>query len=274
MKISYEFYPPKDLNYQKVVEEYSVLSQFNPRFVSITFGALGSSQDKSLGLIEAFKKDFPDLDVAAHLTLVGKSVDEVSSILDQFKELGINKIVAVRGDSPDGAFVTHPNGFKNTADFVEFLVSENMEVFVSAYPEPHPDSEGFDFDLNLLEQKTNAGAHQSISQFCFSEVDHQKLVTSMSERGIKNELIAGIMPIYNIASLCSMAERCGTHIQSHIIDQFSEDPQENEAAAIRICIDQVKSLQNLGISNFHFYALNQSSLLEKIFKKLEYRNFN
>ena len=268
MNISYEFYPPKDLDYQKVIEEYSVLSHFNPRFVSITFGALGSTQHKSLGLIKAFKKYFPNLDVAAHLTLVGKSVDDISNIVGEFKELGVNKIVAIRGDSPDGAFITHPDGYKNTADFVEFLVSKDMEVFVSAYPEPHPNSEGFDFDLNLLEQKTQAGAYQSISQFCFSDTDYQNLVTSMAEREIKNELIAGIMPIYNIDSLCNMAERCGTKIPSHIVDQFSDDLDKNEEAAIKICRDQLKSLQNIGINSFHFYALNQSSLLKKIFNKI------
>ena len=267
MKVSYEFYPPKDLNYQKIINEYLLLSSFEPRFVSITYGALGGSQKKSMGLIKAFK-DNVDVEVVAHLTLVGKNKQEVSFIVDEFRSIGITKIVALRGDLAQGAFVAHADGFKNTAEFVNFLVEKQMEVFVSAYPEPHPDSEGFEFDLNLLKQKTLAGSKQCISQFCFSMPEYQRLVGAMRDQDIQNELTAGIMPIYNIASLCNMAERCGTKIPTEIIDQFSDDPQKNEVAAIKICVAQLQSLQAIGINNFHFYTLNQSSLLNKIFAEM------
>ncbi len=268
MKISYEFYPPKDLNYQKVVEEYSLLSSHGPRFISITYGALGSSQEKSVGLIKAFKENV-GVEIVAHLTLVGKSKQEVSLIVDEFSDLGIKKIVALRGDVAKGSFVAHQDGFKNTAEFVDFLVNKNMEVFVSAYPEPHPDSQGFEFDINLLKDKTLAGSKQSISQFCFSMDEYQKLVNAMKAKNIQNDLTAGIMPIYNINSLCNMAERCGTKIPSEIINQFSDDPLQNEQAAINICIKQIYDLQAIGVNNFHFYTLNQSSLLNKIFQELE-----
>jgi methylenetetrahydrofolate reductase (NADPH) len=264
MKISYEFYPPKDLNYQKVVEEYSLLSNFGPRFISITYGALGSSQEKSVGLVKAFKASV-DVEVVAHLTLVGKSKQEVSFIVDEFSAMGVTKIVALRGDVAEGSFIVNQDGFQNTAEFVDFLVKKKMEVFVSAYPEPHPDSEGFEFDVKLLKEKTLAGATQSISQFCFSMHEYQKLVDAIKDQNIQNDLTAGIMPIYNITSLCSMAERCGTKVPSEIISQFSDDPQKNEQASIKICIKQLEDLQAMGINNFHFYTLNQSSLLKKIF---------
>lgn len=267
MKISYEFYPPKDLDYQKVVNEFSLIEKHGPRFISITYGAMGSSQEKSIGLIKAFKEK-TNIDIVAHLTLVGKSKTDLIKIIYEFKSLGVSKVVALRGDSLEGKFQSHPEGFHNTADFVKFLAELNIEVFVSAYPEPHPDSEGFDFDLNLLKEKTIAGSNQCISQFCFSINNYKKLVDQISKKEINNELTAGIMPIYNIHSLCSMANKCGIHIPAEIINQFSDDKVRNEKAAINICIKQIKDLQNIGINNFHFYTLNQSSLLLEVFDEL------
>ncbi len=267
MKISYEFYPPKDLDYQKVVNEFSLIEKHGPRFISITYGAMGSSQEKSIGLIKAFKEK-TNIDIVAHLTLVGKSKTDLIKIINEFKSLGVSKVVALRGDSLEGKFQSHPEGFHNTADFVKFLAELNIEVFVSAYPEPHPDSEGFDFDLNLLKEKTIAGSNQCISQFCFSINNYKKLVDQISKKEINNELTAGIMPIYNIHSLCSMANKCGIHIPAEIINQFSDNKVRNEKAAINICIKQIKDLQNIGINNFHFYTLNQSSLLLEVFDEL------
>ena len=267
MKISYEFYPPKDLNYKKVTDEYSLIQGYDPSFVSITYGAMGSSQEKSVGLIKAFN-NITEVDVVAHLTLVDKSRDDLKKIIDEFKSLGIKKVVALRGDSPDGKFQAHPDGFFNTSDFVKFLAGHELEVIVSAYPEPHPDSEGFDFDLQLLKEKTQAGSNQCITQFCFSTEHYSNLVSQISSRKINNEITAGIMPIYNIDNLCNMAERCGIKIPYEIIKQFSGNKNQNQRAAIDICIKQIHDLQNMGINNFHFYTLNQSSLLKQIFDEI------
>lgn len=271
MKVSYEFYPPQDLDYKKVVNEFSMLYKYKPNFISITYGAMGSSQDKSIGLIKAFKEK-TDVDIAAHLTLVGKSKCDIKKIIDEFMTLGISKIVALRGDSPNGKFQAHQDGFDNTANFVKFLTDSDLEVFVSAYPEPHPESESFDFDLELLKNKTLAGSNQCISQFCFSNEDYKKLVDQISKRKINSELTAGIMPIYNINSLCNMAKKCGINVPTKIIEQFSDNKSQNEKAAIAVCIKQIKDLQNMGINNFHFYTLNQSALLLKIFDELSLAN--
>ena len=267
MKLSYEFYPPKNLDFQKIVNEFLLMEKYAPRFVSITYGAMGGSQEKSEGLIRAFREN-TDVDIVAHLTLAGKSRAELTEIIHKFKLLGVNKIVALRGDSLEGKFKAHPEGFFNTAEFVKFLKEFGLEVYVSAYPEPHPDSEGFDFDLNLLREKTLAGSRQCISQFCFSIKNYRELIDGISKREIKNDLTAGIMPIYNIRSLCNMATKCGINIPSEIIEQFSEDQEQNERAAVKICIKQIKDLQNMGINNFHFYTLNQSSLMLKILDEL------
>jgi methylenetetrahydrofolate reductase (NADPH) len=271
MKVSYEFYPPKDLDYKKVVNEFSLINRYKPSFISITYGAMGSSQEKSIGLIKAFKEK-TNVDIVPHLTLVGKSKSDLIKIIDRFKSLSVNKIVALRGDSGECKFQAHPDGFNNTSDFVKFLTESNLEVFVSAYPESHPDSESFDFDLKLLKEKTFAGSNQCISQFCFSMRDYKKLIDQISKRKIENNLTAGIMPIYNINNLCNMAKRCGIHVPAEIVEQFSDDQAQNEQAAINICIKQIKDLQNMGINNFHFYTLNQSSLLLKIFDEISLTN--
>ena len=267
MKISYEFYPPKDLDYKKVVNEYSLISSYGPSFISITYGAMGGSQEKSFGLIKAFRNNF-EIDIVAHITLVGKSKAQLNEIITEFKALGVKKVVALRGDSLNGRFQAHPEGFTGTADFVEFLVKSGLEDIVSAYPEPHPDSEGFDFDISLLKAKTLAGSSNCITQFCFSVDNYQRLINKILKEDIQNELTAGIMPIYNINSLCSMADRCGIEISSKIVNQFSDNPLKNEEAAISICAQQVKDLQNMGVNNFHFFTLNQSSLLKRIFDEI------
>ena len=145
MNISLEFFPPANLDFNALLSEYKKLEHLDPSFVSVTYGAGGGAENKSLELIKALKKN--NLDIAAHITLVNKSIDDLEKIVSDFAKLGVKKFVALRGDSPEGKFKQHPNGFFNTSDFVEFLNNKNFEVIVSAYPEPHPDSKGFDFDL-------------------------------------------------------------------------------------------------------------------------------
>ena len=144
MNISLEFFPPANLDFNALLSEYKKLEHLDPSFVSVTYGAGGGAENKSLELIKVLKKN--DLDIAAHITLVNKSIDDLEKIVSDFEKLGVKKFVALRGDSPEGKFKQHPNGFFNTSDFVEFLNNKNFEVIVSAYPEPHPDSKGFDFD--------------------------------------------------------------------------------------------------------------------------------
>jgi len=173
----------------------------------------------------------------------------------------------LRGDSPEGKFKQHPNGFFNTSDFVEFLNNKNFEVIVSAYPEPHPDSKGFDFDLQLLKNKSASGAKKAITQFCFSKDDYEKLIETVLKENIEVEVIPGIMPIYNIENITRMAEKCGTKIPPNIINKFGDDDISNQKYAIEICNDQLDYLSELGCQKFHFYTLNKSYLINKIFRE-------
>jgi methylenetetrahydrofolate reductase (NADPH) len=265
MNISLEFFPPANLDFSALLSEYKKLEHLGPSFVSVTYGAGGGAENKSLELIKALKKN--NLDIAAHITLVNKSIDDLEKIVLDFAKLGVKKFVALRGDSPEGKFKQHPNGFFNTSDFVEFLNNKNFEVIVSAYPEPHPDSKGFDFDLQLLKNKSESGAKKAITQFCFSKDDYEKLIETVLKENIEVEVIPGIMPIYNIENITRMAEKCGTKIPPNIINKFGDDDISNQKYAIEICNDQLDYLSELGCQKFHFYTLNKSYLINKIFRE-------
>ncbi|MEK9649671.1 MAG: methylenetetrahydrofolate reductase [Gammaproteobacteria bacterium] len=266
MNLSFEFFPPKDLDFLKVAACVNDLKILDPRFISITYGALGNSQEKSIGLINAIKS-FSDIEIASHLTLVNKSIDQINMIANQLKSLGIKKIVAIRGDSPEGKFCQHPEGFHATSDFVAFLKDSGFEIFVSAYPEPHPESEGFEFDLALLEKKVAAGATKAITQFSFVDSQFEILKNEVSRRNINVELIAGIMPIYNIESLCNMAARCGARIPETIIKKFTGTPNDEEIA-IEVISNQISKLCDMGYESFHVYTLNRSELIKRIMERI------
>ncbi len=266
MKISYEFFPPADLNFKRVASHFDEIKGFQPEFLSVTFGAGGSPEDKSLGLIKELQ-GHTSVDIAAHLTLVGKSIDEINAIIQKLKILNVKTIVAIRGDSPNNLFVPAKKGFINTSDFVAHLKRNGFEVCVSAYPEPHPESEGFDFDLQLLQNKVNAGATKAISQFCFDLPQYDRLVDSIAKKNINVKLIPGIMPIASIENILRMANRCGIVIPRSVIKRFNGSLERDIKVAKELCLEQLEYLQNLGLNDFHFYTLNRSDLTYSILKE-------
>jgi|DEB0MinimDraft_10_1074344.scaffolds.fasta_scaffold00594_4 methylenetetrahydrofolate reductase (NADPH) len=267
MSISLEFFPPKDLDFLKVVACLNDLTKLNPKFVSITWGALGNSEEKSIGLIQAIK-NASDIEVVSHLTLVNKSRNQINEIAKNLTNEGIKRIVAIRGDSPDGKFKSHPEGFSATSEFVAFLKAKGFEVTVSAYPEPHPMSKGLEFDLDILERKVAAGATKAITQFCFDTRQFEILKNSLAQRNINIELIAGIMPIYNFDNVCNMAARCGAQIPLSIIKKFEGKSNDDENLSVQIAVDQITELKDIGYDSFHVYTLNKSNLINKIFNSL------
>ena len=267
MNISLEFFPPKDLDFLKVVDCLNDLNELNPKFVSITYGALGNSEEKSIGLIQAIK-NAANIEVVSHLTLVNKSINQINEITNNLKQEGIKRIVAIRGDSPDGVFKSHPDGFSTTSEFVSFLKAKGLEVIVSAYPEPHPMSKGLEFDLDILENKVASGASKAITQFCFDTRQFEILKNNLVRRSINVELIAGIMPIYNFDNVCNMAARCGAQIPLSIAEKFKGKSNDDENLSIQIAVDQITELRNIGYDSFHIYTLNKSNLINKIFNSL------
>ena len=263
MSISLEFFPPNDGNYAKVVGVYKKLSFLEPEFVSVTYGALGNAQNKSFDLISVLNEN--KIITAAHLTLANKSIDDIEKIVNQLIKKGINKIVALRGDCPNTKYKEHPAGFSSTSEFVNFLFQKGLEVCVSSYPEPHPDSDSFESDLSLLKDKQNAGASKAITQFCFSKDAFAKLIDESSKNGINIEITPGIMPIYNIKNILNMSQRCGIKIPENIKNKFGDDENENFKHSIQICHEQLDYLKELGYKSFHFYTLNRYKFIQKLF---------
>ena len=226
MTVSFEFFPPNNGNFSRVGDHLVKLLRFAPKFLSVTFGAGGSAEDKSLELIRELRKRSPTK-VIAHLTLVDKTKDKVNEISGQFRELGIETILAVRGDSPSQKYKSREGGFKDTSEFVNHLKHQGFDVFVSAYAEPHPESPNIEHDLELLKKKADAGATSAITQFCFDLDKLADLKNVLIRDNVALELIPGVMPVRNIENLKRMADRCGikipkdigngVHIKNHII---------------------------------------------------------
>ena len=268
MNISYEFFPPADLDFKRVACHFNELKSFKPSFLSVTFGAGGSPENKSLGLIKELQT-YTNVDVAAHLTLVGKSIDDIDASIQKLKILNVKTIVAIRGDSPNNLFVPVKKGFINTSDFVAYLKRNGFEVCVSAYPEPHPESEGFEFDLQLLQNKVDAGASRAITQFCFDLPQFDRLVESIAKKNINVKLIPGIMPVASIKNILRMANRCGIVIPKSVTKRFNGNITEDIKVAKELCLEQIEYLQNLGLNDFHFYTLNRSDLTNSILKEIK-----
>lgn len=263
MKLSLEFFPPNNGDSQKVIETYNELSFLDPKFVSVTYGALGNAQNKSYDLIEALSSY--QIDTAAHLTIANKTIEDVELIVNKFIQIGITKIVALRGDCPDNNYKQHPMGFSSTSEFVDFIVKKGLEAFVSSYPEPHPDSESFEVDLALLKNKQKAGASKAITQFCFSKDAYSRLLDESYKNGVDIEIIPGIMPIYNIDNILNMSQRCGIKIPQSIKNRFGHSETDNFKQALEICHEQLDYLKELGYKSFHFYTLNRFKFIRQLF---------
>lgn len=268
MSISLEFFPPNDGNFAKVIDAYNNLLFLKPEYVSVTYGALGNAQYKSFDLISVLNEN--KISTAAHLTLANKSIDDIEKIINQLIKKGINKIVALRGDCPNNNYKEHPAGFSSTAEFVNFLVNRGLEVFVSSYPEPHPDSESFEVDLALLKDKQKAGASKAITQFCFSKDAYSRLLDESYKNGIDIEIIPGIMPIYNIDNILNMSQRCGIKIPQSIKNRFGNSETDNFKQALEICHEQLDYLKELDYKSFHFYTLNRYKFIKQLFAERSY----
>ena len=263
MNFSLEFFPPKNGDFKKILDVHNELSFLKPKFVSVTYGALGSNQDKSIEL--ALALNIKKIETAAHLTIANKSIKDIEIIVDKLMQIGIKKIVALRGDCPNNNYKEHPAGFSSTSEFVSFLFNRGIEVFVSSYPEHHPESDSFEADLAILKDKQKAGASRAITQFCFSKDAYARLLDESFKNDIDIEITPGIMPIYNISNILNMSQRCGIKIPDSIKNRFSDDESDNFKQALEICHEQLDYLIEIGFKSFHFYTLNRYKLLKQLF---------
>ena len=264
--ISFEFFPPKTPKLEaKLWQSIERLAPIGPKFVSVTYGAGGSTRTATHKIVKTIISD-TDLNAAAHLTCVSASKEEVDSVIDDYKAIGVNHIVALRGDMPDmGLFQPHPNGYSSSVDLVEAIKKHGcFDISVSAYPEKHPESSSFEADINLLKAKIDAGADQAITQFAFDTDVHASFRDKITACGINVPLIPGIMPTTNFKGVQRMAEKCGTRIPDWLISKYiglEEDLERRQEIAINVVVDQCRGLISEGFDRLHFYTLNQYKVI-------------
>jgi methylenetetrahydrofolate reductase (NADPH) len=268
VNFSLEFFPPKtDQGEAGFWETLGRLAPLGPRFVSVTYGAGGTTQDRTLGMVSRILAE-TDIEAAAHLTCVGASQGEVDDTVRAIKDAGVTRIVALRGDSPDGVgrpFVPHPDGYRSAAELVAGIRRiGDFDISVAAYPEKHPQSENWDADIDNLKCKIDAGANRAITQMFFDNADYFRLTERARRAGIIAPIVPGIQPIHNFRQISGFAARCGTAIPDWLRDRFDglEDDAETHAlVAATVAAEQVTELLDEGVTEFHFYTMNRPSLV-------------
>ena len=267
--ISFEFFPPKTPQLEaKLWQSIKRLAPIGPKFISVTYGAGGTTRTATHKIVKNIIND-TELNAAAHLTCVSATKEEVDSVIDDYKSVGVNHIVALRGDMPDmGTFQPHPDGYNSSVDLVETIKQHGcFDVTVSAYPEKHPESSSFETDINLLKAKIDAGANQAITQFAFDNDVYSSFRDKVIADGINIPLIPGIMPTTNFKGVQSMAEKCGTSIPEWLSAQYTgleDDFERREEIAIKVAVDQCRQLISEGFDQLHFYTLNQYKVIGKV----------
>ncbi|MEO0420740.1 MAG: methylenetetrahydrofolate reductase [Pseudomonadota bacterium] len=269
-KVSFEFFPPKDEAMAETLwRSVEHLERLSPSFVSVTYGADGSTRDRTHEVVTRIKQE-TTMEPAAHLTCVDATREEIDEIARQYWDAGIRHIVALRGDPSAGqsTYAPHPGGYAYAADLVEGLKRiGDFEVSVAAYPEVHPSAPSAQFDLVNLKRKVDAGATRAISQFFF-DCDHfLRFRDRCASVGIEAEIVPGLLPVTNYARMLVFADRCGTSVPDWLAQRFEgldDDPVTRRLIAANTAIEQVDYLRERGVENFHFYTLNRYELVYAI----------
>ncbi|MGL4243106.1 MAG: methylenetetrahydrofolate reductase [NAD(P)H] [Beijerinckiaceae bacterium] len=268
LKVSFEFFPPKTDEMEKTLwESVQRLAPLNPSFVSVTYGAGGSTRERTHNTVAKIVKE-THLRPAAHLTCVAATRDEIDSVIRDYWSAGVCHIVALRGDPQTGAGTTyepHPGGYAYTPDLIEGIrkIGE-FEISVSAYPEKHPDSASIDADIEVLKRKVDAGATRAITQFFFENDFYFRYLDKVHAAGIDIPIVPGIIPVLNFKQAAGFAQRCGTHVPQWLADRFEgldDDPATRKLIAAAIAAEQVTDLIDRGVTDLHFYTMNRADLV-------------
>lgn len=265
--ISFEFFPPKTSTMEKhlwtAVKRLEVLA---PRFVSVTYGAGGSTRERTHATVARIRRD-TELEPAAHLTCVGASRADVDSVARDYWQDGVRHVVALRGDPPAdrGPYRSHESGYEKAADLVAGLKRVgDFEISVAAYPEIHPEAASAEADLDNLKRKIDAGADRAISQFFFDPEVFLRFRDRACAAGVDVPIVPGILPVGNFIQLGKFAATCGATIPAWLARQFEgldEKPAERAAVALHIAVEQCAALRAAGVEEFHFYTLNRADLV-------------
>ncbi|WP_264210123.1 methylenetetrahydrofolate reductase [NAD(P)H] [Leisingera thetidis] len=269
-KISFEFFPPQNLEASfRLWDTVQVLAPMDPRFVSVTYGAGGTTRTLTRDAVSTLHKS-SGLNVAAHLTCVNASKAETLEIADQFAEAGVTEIVALRGDPPkgEGKFIPHPDGFANSVELIKGLALRgNFNIKVGAYPDRHPEAANQSADVEWLKRKLDAGADEALTQFFFEAETFFRFRDACEKAGIDgSKLTPGILPIENWKGARSFAKRCGTIIPQWVEDAFDKAVRDDreDLLATALCTELCSDLLEGGVSKLHFYTLNRPELTRDV----------
>jgi len=266
VQVSFEFFPPNDEKMEQTLwQSIQRLKPLAPRFVSVTYGADGSTRERTHQVVMRVLRETA-LTPAPHLTCVGTDRGQILEIARGYWQAGVRHIVALRGDPPQGSprYRPHPQGFAYAVDLVRGLKSiADFEISVAAYPEGHPESPSLASDLDNLKAKCDAGAERAITQFFFDTDLFLRFRDRCAAGGIRARLVPGILPITRFPQMLRFAERCNTTVPDwlrHRFDGLEEDPETRRMIAAAFAIGQVETLSREGVDEFHFYTLNRADL--------------
>ncbi|MEM9939784.1 MAG: methylenetetrahydrofolate reductase [NAD(P)H] [Pseudomonadota bacterium] len=270
--VSFEFFPPKsDKMEAKLWESVARLSPMAPNFVSVTYGAGGSTRDRTQKTVAKIAQDTP-LAPAAHLTCVSATKEEVLQVATEFWNAGVRHLVALRGDPPSGMgerFEQHPGGFRDSVDLVQGIRDYDIapgarfEISVSCYPEKHPDSRGWDEDIAFLKAKQDAGADRAITQFFFEPEVYLGFLERARAGGVTMPIVPGIMLQPNFKGLCRMAKVVEASIPAwlhELYDGTEDDAETRDLITANVAVELCHKLADQGVEDFHFYTLNKAGL--------------
>lgn len=266
VQVTFEFFPPKTAAMEQTLwRSIERLAVLEPRFVSVTYGADGSTRERTHAAVARILGE-TSLTAAPHLTCIGAGRGEIDAIARRYWDMGVRHLVALRGDPPkdQANYRPHPDGYPFAADLVRGLKRvEDFDVSVAAYPEVHPEAADAAFDLDNLKRKFDAGASRAITQFFFDVDVYLRFRDRCARAGIDSVIVPGILPITRFPQLQRFAEQCGATVPTWLHERFDgldDDPETRQMIAASVAIEQVRRLQREGIGEFHFYTLNRSEL--------------
>jgi methylenetetrahydrofolate reductase (NADPH) len=268
IEASFEFFPPRtDKAEAAFWQSVEKLAPLGPRFVSVTYGAGGSTRERTLRMVTSITQR-TGVPAAAHLTCVGASRAEVDAVVESYAAAGVSRVVALRGDPPEGPggrFEPHPEGYRNAAELVATIARRGgFDISVAAYPEKHPESATWQVELDNLRRKIDAGAARAITQMFFDNADYLRLLERAERAGITAPIVPGIQPIHNFTQVARFAARCGASVPAWLAERFEgleDDPETHALVAAAVASEQVAELMDRGVREFHFYTMNRSHLV-------------
>jgi len=270
--VSFEFFPPKTAEMEQALwEAIERLAPLSPNFVSVTYGAGGSTRERTHATVKRILAETM-LTPAAHLTCVAATRAEIDAVIMRYAQAGVRHIVALRGDPPGGAgarYAPHPGGYDNAAGLVAGIkgISGDIEVSVSAYPEKHPDSPSVAADIDMLKAKVDAGASRAITQFFFENDLYFRYLDRVRASGIDIPVVPGILPVQNFNTTKNFAARCGASVPDWLAQRFDGldgDAATRKLIAAAVAAEQVLDLVDHGVTDFHFYTMNRADLVYAI----------